>query len=147
MSLRNTPYSERRRTELARRLQVLLDTVVAEGGRPYEFNDIQTALASKGIKLSRARWYYMRDGDGPLVSDENLLGALAEFFGVPPAYLTDSSSDLPDRVEAQLELLRSMRRNQVKSFAARALGEVYSAETVRAIAQMIDEQLGDEDNA
>ncbi|QOI65973.1 hypothetical protein IG195_21835 (plasmid) [Arthrobacter sp. TES] len=67
----------------------MLDVVVAEGGRPYEFTDIQAALAEKGVKLSRARWYYMRDGDGPLVTDEKLLMALAEFFGVPGAYLTD----------------------------------------------------------
>ncbi|MBX7445986.1 hypothetical protein K4G53_19250 [Arthrobacter sp. MAHUQ-56] len=141
---RNSPYAEQRRAELARRLRVLLDVVVAEGGRPYEFADIQSALAARGVKLSRARWYYMRDGDGPLVTDAVLLEALAEFFGVPAAYLTDPGSEMPARVEAQLELLRVMRKNQVKSFALRALGEVYDAESVRSLARLIDTALDDE---
>lgn len=144
MISRNSPYAEQRRAELARRLRVLLDVVVAEGGRPYEFADIQSALAAKGVKLSRARWYYMRDGDGPLVTDAVLLEALAEFFGVPAAYLTDPGSEMPARVEAQLELLRVMRKNQVKSFALRALGEVYDAESVRSLARLIDSALDDE---
>ena len=118
--------------------------VVAEGGRPYEFSDIHSALAAKGVKLSRARWYYMRDGDGPLVTDEKLLEALAEFFGVPGTYLTDPGSEMPARVEAQLALLKVMRKNQVKSFALRALGEVYDAESVRSLAKLIDSAL-DED--
>jgi hypothetical protein len=121
-----------------------LDVVVAEGGRPYEFADIQSALAARGVKLSRARWYYMRDGDGPLVTDAVLLEALAEFFGVPAAYLTDPGSEMPARVEAQLELLRVMRKNQVKSFSLRALGEVYDAESVRSLARLIDTALDDE---
>jgi len=140
---RNSPYAEQRRAELARRLRVLLDVVVAEGGRPYEFVDIQSALAAKGVKLSRARWYYMRDGDGPLVTDTALLEALAEFFGVPGAYLTDPGSEMPTRVEAQLELLKTMRKNQVKSFALRALGEVYDAESVRSLEKLIDSALDD----
>jgi hypothetical protein len=140
---RNSPYAEQRRAELARRLRVLLDVVVAEGGRPYEFADIQAGLSEKGVKLSRARWYYMRDGEGPLVTDEKLLTALAEFFGVPGAYLVDPGSEMPDRVEAQLELLKTMRKNQVKSFALRALGEVYDAESVRSLAKLIDTALDD----
>jgi hypothetical protein len=96
-----------------------------------------------GVKLSRARWYYMRDGEGPLVTDEKLLTALAEFFGVPSAYLVDPGSEMPDRVEAQLELLKTMRKNQVKSFALRALGEVYDAESVRSLAKLIDTALDD----
>jgi len=85
----------------------------------------------------------MRDGEGPLVTDEKLLSALAEFFGVPEAYLVDPGSEMPDRVEAQLELLKTMRKNQVKSFALRALGEVYDAESVRSLAKLIDTALDD----
>ena len=144
MALKKNPFNERRRAELARRLQVLLDVIVAEGGRPYEFADVQKALESKGVKLSRARWYYMRDGDGPLVSDPTLLSALAEFFGVPAEYLTSSDSEIPERVEAQLGLLRTMRKNEVKSFALRSLGELYDAKSVEAIARMIDEELGND---
>ena len=45
---------------------------------------------------------------------------------------------LPERIEAELELLRSMRRAEVRSFAARALGQV-DPEALRKIAQILDE--------
>ncbi|MET3164784.1 UNVERIFIED_ORG: hypothetical protein ABIB19_003215 [Arthrobacter sp. UYEF10] len=50
---------------------------------------------------------------------------------------------MPDRVEAQLKLLKTMRKNQVKSFALRALGEVYDADSVRSLAKLIDTALDD----
>ncbi|UUL75718.1 hypothetical protein NG819_16295 [Pseudarthrobacter sp. Fe7] len=60
--------------ELARRLNLLLDVVVAERGQPVTFREVQQKLQSRGIKLSRARWFYMKDGTGRLVSDPALLG-------------------------------------------------------------------------
>lgn len=136
--------SEKRKQELARRLEILLDVVVAEGGDPYKFADIQHAVAEKGISLSRARWFYMREGTGPMVRDRGLLVALAEFFGVPSEYLIDPNPELPKRVEAQLKLLKAMRVAEVKSFAARALGDL-SPESIEAIAKILDEELGNKD--
>ena len=130
----------KRREELSRRLEILLDVVVAEGGEPYKFSEIQTALANKGVSLSRARWFYMKEGTGANVTDRNLLTALAEFFGVPPAYLLDSDPELPARVEAQLQLLKAMRIAEVKSFAARALGDL-SPEATEAIAKILEEEM------
>lgn len=135
--------SEKRKQELARRLEILLDVVVAEGGEPYKFTDIQKALAEKGVSLSRARWFYMREGTGPMVKDRELLTALADFFGVPSAYLIDSDPELPKRVEAQLKLLKSMRIAEVRSFAARALGDL-SPDSMEAIAKILDEELGND---
>lgn len=131
-----------KKIELSRRLELLMDVVVAEGGEPYKVSDIQQALAAQGVSLSRARWFYMREGSGPLVKDRVLLTALAKFFGVPAEYLTDSESELPERVEAQLALLKAMRAADVRSFAARALGEL-SPGAMAAIAEVLDKELGE----
>ena len=51
--------------QLARRLNLLLDAAVAERGKPVTFREVQAELAARGIKLSRARWFYMKEGTGP----------------------------------------------------------------------------------
>ena len=136
----NKQNASKRREELSRRLDLLMDVVVAEGGHPYKFADIQSALAAKGVGLSRARWFYMREGTGATVTDPKLLSALADFFGVPAAYLLDSDPSLPARVEAQLKLLKAMRIAEVRSFAARALGDL-SPEATEAIANILEEEM------
>ena len=127
--------------ELARRLNLLLDVVVAERGQPVTFREVQEKLADKGIKLSRARWFYMKDGTGRLVSDSALLGALCEIFNVDPAYLLGSDdSSLPERIDSQLEFVKSLRAARVKTFAARTLGDV-SPETLRAITEYLNKDI------
>ena len=127
--------------ELARRLNLLLDVVVAERGQPVTFREVQEKLADKGIKLSRARWFYMKDGTGRLVSDPALLGALCEIFNVDPAYLLGSDdADLPQRIDSQLEFVKSLRAARVKTFAARTLGDV-SPETLRAITEYLNKDI------
>lgn len=127
--------------ELARRLNLLLDVVVAERGQPVTFREVQEKLADKGIKLSRARWFYMKDGTGRLVSDPALLSALCEIFHVDPTYLLDPDSpDLPQRIDSQLEFVKSLRAARVKTFAARTLGDV-SPETLRAITEYLNQDI------
>jgi hypothetical protein len=127
--------------ELARRLNLLLDVVVAERGQPVTFREVQQKLAEKGIRLSRARWFYMKDGTGRLVSDPALLGALCDIFNVDPDYLTGSdASDLPERIDTQLEFVKSLRAARVKTFAARTLGDV-SPETLRAITEYLNKDI------
>jgi transcriptional regulator with XRE-family HTH domain len=127
--------------ELARRLNLLLDVVVAERGQPVTFREVQQKLAEKGIKLSRARWFYMKDGTGRLVSDPALLGALCDIFNVDPAYLLGSDdASLPERIDSQLEFVRSLRAARVKTFAARTLGDV-SPETLRAITEYLNKDI------
>ena len=127
--------------ELARRLNLLLDVVVAERGQPVTFREVQQKLADKGIKLSRARWFYMKDGTGRLVSDPALLGALCDIFNVDPAYLMGSDAgDLPERIDSQLEFVKSLRAARVKTFAARTLGDV-SPETLRAITEYLNKDI------
>lgn len=127
--------------ELARRLNLLLDVVTAERGQPITFREVQEKLADRGVKLSRARWFYMKDGTGRLVSDPALLGALCETFNVDPAYLLDAdSADLPQRIDSQLEFVKSLRAARVKTFAARTLGDV-SPETLRAITEYLNKDI------
>ena len=130
---------------LARKLNILLDTAEAEG-RKITFNEVRDAMSAAGTPLSRARWHYMRSGSGPAVKKVELLQNLARFFGVSENYLIDGDDELPPRVEAQLELLASMRANKVRNFAARQLDGL-SPETLLQIRDLIDEQLsrGDSD--
>jgi hypothetical protein len=125
--------------DLARKINLLLDTAEAEG-RKVTFNDVKDAMAAAGTPLSRARWHYMRAGTGPVVKKVELLKNLARFFGVNEAYLLDTDEELPERVEAQMELLASMRANKVRNFAARQLDGL-NPETLRQIRDLIDQRL------
>ncbi|WP_154604901.1 hypothetical protein [Arthrobacter sp. AQ5-05] len=126
---------------LARRLNLLLDVVIAERGTPLTFLELQQKLADRGVKLSRARWSYMKDGTDRLVSDPELLTAISEVFGVDPAYLLgEEGSGLPEQIDSRLEFLKALRAAKVKSFAARLLGEV-SPETLRAITEFLNNDI------
>ena len=126
---------------MARKLNLLLDTAEAEG-RKVSFNDVRDAMAKAGTPISRARWHYMRTGTGSPVKKTEFLQNLAEFFGVHRDYLLEDETDLPPRVEAQLELLATMRAKKVRNFAARQLDGL-SPETLLQIRDLIDEQLGE----
>ena len=126
---------------LAHRLNLLLDVVVAERGSPVTFREIEAGLRARGIKISRARWFYMKDGTGRLVSDPQLLAAICEMFDVDPSYLlNDVEGDIPERIDSQLEFVKSLRAARVKSFAARTLGDV-SPETLRAISEYLNKDI------
>ncbi|MGN6751449.1 MAG: hypothetical protein ACTHJJ_02730 [Intrasporangium sp.] len=126
---------------LAERLNTLLDVVEAESGQRYTFPDIKAAMEQRGVHISRQRWHYMRAGTGPMTTDFPLLEALGDFFGVPADFLTDADPEIPDRVAAQLELLRSLKEAEVKNFAARSLTSDLSPETLLAIRDIIDQTL------
>lgn len=127
--------------QLARRLNLLLDAAVAERGKPMTFREVQAELADRGIKLSRARWFYMKEGTGRLVRDPALLAGLCSIFKVDPSYLLGDHAELPERIDSQLEFVKSLRAARVKSFAARTLGDV-SPETLRAISEYLNKDIG-----
>ncbi|NSX36529.1 hypothetical protein HTS88_08910 [Pseudarthrobacter oxydans] len=64
--------------------------------------------------------------------------ALAKFFEIDPVYLTDETGELPERIERELQLLKKMRRNQLKNIAARTLGDI-DVKTLDAINALLDE--------
>jgi hypothetical protein len=126
---------------LARKLNLLLDSAEAEG-RKITYGDIRDAMKTAGTPISRARWHYMRAGSGPEVKKAELLQNLAGFFGVNRNYLLPGGDEIPEKVEAQLDLLASMRATKVRNFAARQLGGL-SPETLLQIRDIIDEQLAE----
>ncbi|WP_104177152.1 hypothetical protein [Cryobacterium sp. Y50] len=128
--------------ELARKLNLLLDVVVAEGNTPHTYRQIEAGLKERGLTLSRARWAYMITGEGPLVTDPALLTGIAEFFRIPPEYMLGSDGDLPERVDAQLAFVKSLRVARVVSFAARMLGDV-SPETLQSITELLESDTPD----
>src|SRR5687768_7544694 len=83
---------------LARKVNLLLDVVVAEGGKSYEFADIQIGVRQHGYELSRTRWWRIRSGESPEVVPVEALVALAKFFEIDPVYLTEETGDLPERI-------------------------------------------------
>ena len=123
---------------LARKIDLLLDVVQTSEGKPFEFQDIQSALAEKGIKLSRTRWHHMKSGDATVRQPTEVITGLAEFFSVSPSYLLDADGEVPERIQSELELLAAMRRAKVREFATRTLAEVDS-ETLEAIAALLDD--------
>lgn len=117
---RLTPQSE-----LSRRLELLLDAAVAERGKRVSFREISGALAARGVKISRARWSYIKDGKGRLIRDRPLLTALADYFNVRPDYLLFvEDMETPEVEWDQRESVHSLRAANVKSFVDQTLGEV-----------------------
>lgn len=122
---------------LARKINLLLDLYESRGTGPLSYREVSEAMSQHGTPLSRSRWAYMRSGDSSLAMDRDLLQNLAAFFGVDRRYLLDDSTEIPELVEAQLNLLRSMREARVRNFAARQLQDL-SPETLSRLRDVID---------
>ncbi|KPN19410.1 MULTISPECIES: hypothetical protein [Arthrobacter] len=127
----------RRAEILARKINLLLDVIMSDSGKPFDYPAIRDGAQKAGYYLSRTRWSLLKSGKEQVVPDE-ALRAIAAVFDVDPEYLIQDGGKLPERVEAELELIRSMRRAEVRNFAARALGPV-DPEALRAIAKILDE--------
>lgn len=121
---------------LSQRLRLLVDLYNVEHDSELKYSDLANALDRQGVSLSRARWSYMLNGHRT-VDDPGLLAGLADFFGVNVDFLV-TDGPLPERLEAQLDLIRAMRVSKVRSFAARTLGDV-SPRTLNAITQFLDD--------
>jgi hypothetical protein len=121
---------------LSQRLRLLVDLYYVEHGVELKYGEVAAALERQGINLSRARWSYMLNGHR-IVDDTDLLAGLADFFGVSADFLL-RNGPMPDRLEAQLDLIRAMRVSKVRSFAARTLSDV-SPRTLNAITQFLDD--------
>lgn len=134
-----TSISETPQARLARKLNLLLDLYEAGGAESLTYPEISKHMSQRGTPLSRSRWAYMRSGDSSLATDDSLLRNLAEFFGVDRDYLLDDAGEIPRLVEAQLELLRSLRESRVRNFAARQLQGI-SPETLDKLRKVMDDR-------
>lgn len=135
--------SETPQTRLARKLNLLLDLYEAGGAETLTYPEISRHMSLRGTPLSRSRWAYMRSGDSSMATDAALLRNLAEFFGADPDFLLDDTGEIPRLVEAQLELLRTLRETRVRNFAARQLQGI-SPETLEKLRQVIDDRRNQE---
>ncbi|WP_424468077.1 hypothetical protein [Pseudoclavibacter helvolus] len=117
-----------------------MDVVQADDGEPYTYRLIAERLKEQGITLSRARWAYILSGEMYDVKDRPLLEGLARIFDVPASYLLSDSGEVPERVNSQLEFVRSLRARRVKAFAARTLDGV-SPETLKAITDFLNRDI------
>lgn len=136
--------AESPQARLARKLHILLDLHESQGHEPLSYLEIGEKMADLGTPLSRSRWAYMRSGDSSLAMDQALLENLASFFGVDRRYLLDDSAEIPDLVEAQLNLLKTMREARVRNFAARQLQDL-SPETLARLRDVIDKHVRNDD--
>lgn len=126
--------------DLAKRLRLLLDVAITESGSEPTYAQIAAFLDKRGINLSRSRWTYMVNGHRD-VQDPALFEGLAAFFDVDAAFLLgEDGVATPDKVTAQLDLVRAMRAAKVKSYAARTLGDI-SPKALQAISRFLDEEM------
>ena len=126
--------------DLAKRLRLLLDVVIAESGSEPTYSQIAAYLDQRGTNLSRSRWTYMVNGHR-YVQDSAVFEGLAAFFDVDAAFLVgEDGAAIPAKVSAQLDLVRSMRAAKVKSYAARTLGDI-SPKALHAISRFLDEEM------
>ena len=118
---------------LAAKLDRLFRTVRPPNRVEYTYEEVATAIRDRGVMISHTYIWQLRKGarDNPT---KRHLEALAEFFGVNPAYFLDDEA--AQRIDEQLELLAALRDNAVRTVALRAAG--LSAPSLEAIHGMIE---------
>jgi transcriptional regulator with XRE-family HTH domain len=119
---------------LAEKLNHLFSTVHPHGRPEHSSEEVAEAIGKRGGPTISATYIWqLRKGlrDNPT---KKHLEALADFFGVPPAYFFDNEAAV--RIDAELELLSALRDAPVRQVALRASG--LSPQSLKAIAEMID---------
>ncbi|MGM7777436.1 hypothetical protein ACSVHC_15655 [Arthrobacter sp. KNU-44] len=127
----------RRAQILARKINLLLDAIVDQGGRPYDYPAIEAAAEKTGYFISRTRWSMLKNGQLQVVPDACLC-AIATVLGVDPEYLLREDAKLPPQVEVMLPQVRIKRLYEVRDFATKALGRL-DPEGLRAITTILDQ--------
>ena len=122
-----------RQRSLAEKLDHLFATVHPAKGE-YTHQQVAVAIeAAGGPTISATYLWQLRNGkrDNPTMRH---LEALSAFFGVPPTYFFDDEAAA--RIDAELELLTSLREASVRQLALRASG--LSEVSLGALADMVD---------
>lgn len=130
------PRVELDRTELSRRVVLLLDSPLTSGEDADE-EQLVVLLEGRGVAVEETELAELRDpfSTGPVKT--RVLETLAEYVEVPSAYLLDFANDEAlDAAEAQVEFRSALRAAGASSIAARAVGDVSPA-ALRAIAESL----------
>ena len=129
------------RRELSSRVNALVEVHEFETGATFKFAAIQAAMLEAGLSLSRQRWSYLRHGSAFPVTDPELLGAVARFFGEDPTFLTDLTVPISEDFQTRLDHVVRLRRAEVQKAATRALGRLdpeLAESLIRAIEESAD---------
>ncbi|MEU3711087.1 helix-turn-helix domain-containing protein [Streptomyces catenulae] len=120
---------------LAERLNTLFRTSRPRG-RNWSNREVaeEVKRINPGLKVSGAYLSALRTGQRSNPST-GLLSALAQFFGVSPAYFVDP--DHADRVDSQLAALNELSQAGVRDVALRVVG--LPPESLAAITAVIDQ--------
>ncbi|MFI5778862.1 XRE family transcriptional regulator [Nocardia sp. NPDC051570] len=106
---------------LAGRLNYLFDTVHPPNRGPYSNDEVADAISQQGgATISATYLWLLRKGqrDNPTMKH---VEALAEFFGVPPAYFFGDNNTVM-RVAGDLHLLHALKDIGAQQVALRANG-------------------------
>jgi transcriptional regulator with XRE-family HTH domain len=98
--------AEKGRRTLAERLDQLFASVPRPDGQEYTNEYVANAVTAKGVTISQSYIWQLRKQkkDNPTLKH---LQALADFFGVPPAYFFDDA--VAGQIDEQIEALRAER--------------------------------------
>ena len=128
----------------ADKLDRLFRTIRPQGRDEFTPDEVSSAVAKRGGPTISSTYIYMlRRGqrDNPT---KKHLEALADFFGVPPAYFFDDETAA--RVNAELDLLVALRDTSVREIALRATGlSSRSLATIREVVERVRQLEGLED--
>ncbi|WP_329013863.1 helix-turn-helix domain-containing protein [Streptomyces sp. NBC_00690] len=126
---------EQRDAPLSERLDSLFRTSRPEG-RNWTNDEVAARIKEShpGMRVSGAYLSALRTGRRVRPSPE-LQAALAEFFGVSPAYFVDPG--YAESVNSQLAVLSAMNQAGVRAFALRAVG--LPQESLHSIATVLDQ--------
>lgn len=120
--------------ELAGKIDRLFRTVHPRARGEFSYREVAHVIEDRGgPTISASYLHALRTGlkDNPT---KRHLEAIAEFFGVSPAYFFDD--DLAAKIDAQLELLEAMRDAGIRHIALRA--KELSPGAIEMIREMVD---------
>jgi transcriptional regulator with XRE-family HTH domain len=128
--------AEQGRRSLAQRLDHLFDTVRRPDGQEYTNEHVANAVSATGVTISQSYIWQLRKQkkDNPTLKH---LQALADFFGVPPAYFFDDA--IAGQIDDRIEALRAERERggpEARLMAMRA-GEL-SPDRRRQVMELLD---------
>lgn len=122
------------RRSLAEKVNHLFHTIHPSGRGEYSNEEVAAAIRGRGgPTISSTYLWQLRKGVRANPTKKHL-EALADFFGVPPAYFFDD--DVTERIDAELRLLAALRDSSVRQIALRAFG--LSPESLSKIAEMVE---------
>lgn len=127
----------RRAQILARKINLLLDAIVDDSGRPYGYPAIEAAAEKSDYFISRTRWTMLKNGKIQVVPDA-CLHAIARAFGIDPEYLLREDAKPPAQAARMLPHVRIKRLYEVRDFATQALGGL-DPEGLSAITKILDQ--------